>query len=207
VQDQETKLEGSAAVPVAERGSGWLVTPLLVFLAVALLFGFALMSGDPSKLPSALIGRAVPQTTFAPIDGLLEGGKPVAGFSSADLAQGKVAVVNFWASWCAPCVEEHPLLSELEARTGVAMFGVNYKDQPEAARRFLGRYGNPFSAVGADPNGRNAIEWGVYGMPETFVIDGQGRIAFKHVGPISWESLEGQLLPAVEKAKATATAR
>jgi cytochrome c biogenesis protein CcmG/thiol:disulfide interchange protein DsbE len=172
---------------------------------MAALFAFALTSGDPTKLPSALIGRPVPQTEFPALEGLVENGQPVPGFAAADLAKGKVSVVNFWASWCAPCIEEHPLLIALKARSGVDIYGVNYKDQPEAGRRFIGRYGNPFTAVGTDRSGRNAIEWGVYGMPETFVIDGAGKIAYKHVGPISKESLEAKLLPAIAKAQGKST--
>jgi cytochrome c biogenesis protein CcmG/thiol:disulfide interchange protein DsbE len=181
----ETKTE-------TRRSRGWIAAPVLVFGALALLFAFALEHGDPSKLPSALIGKAAPATAFAPLEGLVEGDKPVAGFSNTDLAGGSISVVNFWASWCAPCVEEHPLLIELAKRTGVAIYGVNYKDQPAAGRRFLGRYGNPFKAVGVDPNGRGAIEWGVYGMPETF---------YKHIGPISAASLEKTLVPMIEAAK------
>jgi cytochrome c biogenesis protein CcmG/thiol:disulfide interchange protein DsbE len=172
---------------------------------MAALFAFGL-TGDPSKLPSALIGRPVPQTDFPALEGLVDKGKPVAGFHASDLAKGRVSVVNFWASWCGPCIEEHPLLIMLRERSGVDVYGVNYKDKPEAGRRFLGRYGNPYTAVGTDANGRNAIEWGVYGMPETFVINGRGEIAYKHVGPISPESLEQKLLPAIEKARAASTA-
>lgn len=175
--------------------------PVLIFAAVAILFVFALSSGDPSKLPSALIGKAVPKTEFAAVEGLVDGPSAIAGFTNADLAKGKVTVVNFWASWCAPCVEEHPLLLKLKQQTGVGIFGVNYKDDPAAARRFIARYGNPYAFVGTDPDGRRAIEWGVYGMPETFVIDGAGKIAYKHVGPISEESLTRKLLPAIERAK------
>lgn len=184
---------------------GWLMAPVLIFAAMAALFAFALTSGDPTKLPSALIGRPVPPTTFPALEGLLAGGQPMAGFQAADLAKGRVSVVNFWASWCGPCIEEHPLLIELKARSGVDLYGVNHKDQPEAGRRFLGRYGNPFTSVGTDRNGRSAIEWGVYGMPETFVINGRGEIAYKHVGPISKESLETKLLPAIAAAEATGT--
>ena len=192
---------GTAGMPERAKGRGWAMAPLLIFAAMAGLFAFALTSGDPSKLPSALIGRPVPQTEFPPLEGLVENGQPVPGFAAADLAKGRVSVVNFWASWCVPCIEEHPLLIALKARTGVDIYGVNYKDQPEAGRRFIGRYGNPFSAVGTDRAGRNAIEWGVYGMPETFVIDGAGKIAYKHVGPISDASLEKTLLPAIERAR------
>lgn len=184
------------------RGYGWVLAPVLVFAALAAVFGYALQSGDPHKLPSALIGKPVPETTFPPLEGAVESGKPVPGFASADLAKGKVTIVNFWASWCIPCVQEHPLLARLKERSGVDLYGVSYKDSAANARQFIGRYGNPFSALGVDASGRNAIEWGVYGMPETFVVDGKGRIAFKHVGPISPESLEKQMLPAIEKAKA-----
>jgi cytochrome c biogenesis protein CcmG/thiol:disulfide interchange protein DsbE len=165
------------------------------------LFALALRSGDPSKLPSALLGKPVPAVTLGPLEGLADSGRPVPGFASADLAQGQVSIVNFWASWCVPCVQEHPLLVALKERAGVRLYGVNYKDQATAARRFLGRYGNPFTAVGVDTDGRAAIEWGVYGMPETFVIDGKGRIAFKHVGPISAETLETKILPAIRAAQ------
>jgi cytochrome c biogenesis protein CcmG/thiol:disulfide interchange protein DsbE len=191
-----------ATVGAPAKKRGWAFVPLMIFVAMAGLFAFALTSGDPSKLPSALIGRPVPQTDFPALEELLENGRPVPGFHATDLAKGKVSVVNFWASWCGPCIEEHPLLIELRNRSGVDIFGVNYKDQPEAGRRFIGRYGNPFTAVGTDRSGRNAIEWGVYGMPETFVIDGAGKIAFKHVGPISKESLEKKLLPAIAAAQA-----
>ncbi len=191
----------TAGAPEPAKGRRWAMAPFLIFVAMAALFAFALTSGDPSKLPSALIGRPVPQTIFPPLEGLVENGQPVPGFAAADLANGKVSVVNFWASWCVPCIEEHPLLITLKERSGVDVYGVNYKDQPEAGRRFIGRYGNPFTAVGTDRSGRSAIEWGVYGMPETFVVDGQGKIAYKHVGPISQASLETQLLPAIEKAQ------
>lgn len=195
---------GSGATGQPSAGAkrrGWVFAPLLIFLVIAGLFAFALTAGDPSKLPSALIGRPVPQTEFPALEGLLENGQPVPGFSATDLAKGTVSVVNFWASWCGPCIEEHPLLIALKEQTGVALYGVNYKDQPEAGRRFVGRYGNPFTAVGTDRTGRNAIEWGVYGMPETFVINGRGEIAYKHVGPISAESLQKKLIPAIAAAQ------
>jgi cytochrome c biogenesis protein CcmG/thiol:disulfide interchange protein DsbE len=124
----------------------------------------------------------------------------VPGFAAADLAQGRVSIVNVWASWCAPCHAEHPHLVTLAERSKAPLYGINYKDRPEEARRFLGRYGNPFVAVGADASGRTAIDWGVYGVPETFIIDGRGRIAHKHVGPITPEVIEQRLLPAIEKA-------
>ncbi len=184
-----------------KRGIGWVLTPVLVFAGLVALFAFALQGGDPSKLPSALLGKPAPVTEFAPLEGLLADEKPVPGFTSGELATGKPVIVNFWASWCAPCAEEQPLLVELQKRSGVALYGVNYKDDPVAARRFLGRYGNPFAAVGTDPKGRGAIEWGVYGMPETFVLNGKGEIVFKHVGPVSVQSIEEKLMPAIVRAQ------
>lgn len=194
--------EANTSTP--RRGYGWVVAPVLVFAALATVFGYALQPGrDPHKLGSVLLGKPVPQTTFPALEEAVENGQPVPGFSSADLAKGKVTIVNFWASWCIPCVQEHPLLATLKDRAGVDLFGVSYKDSAANARHFIGRYGNPFTALGVDASGRNAIEWGVYGMPETFVVDGKGRITYKHVGPISPESLEKQMLPEIEKAKKT----
>ncbi len=191
---------------VAEGRSGraWVFVPLAIFLAVAIMFQFALKSGDPSKLPSALIGKPVPATDFGALEGLSGVQGPVPGFAAAELAKGQVTVVNFWASWCGPCVEEHPLLVDLAKEPGLRLVGVNYKDEAENARRFLGRYGNPFAALGVDPKGRGAIEWGVYGMPETFVVDGQGRIAYKHVGPLTAKSIAEKVLPAVRAAQSAA---
>lgn len=187
------------ATPVAGR-SRVLIWPLAIFAILAVLFFLALRSGDPSRLPSALIGRPAPATSLPPLDGLVDGGQPVPGFSNENFASGQVTVVNFWASWCAPCVQEHPLLVALKERTGVKLYGVNYKDQPDTARRFLGRYGNPFTAVGVDGNGRAAIDWGVTGMPETFILNGKGEIVYKHIGPISPETLETKILPMVHAA-------
>lgn len=180
---------------------GMALLPVAIFVAIAGLFAFALRSGDPAKLPSALIGKPAPEMTLPAIAGLREGGVPVPGFTTADLRRGDPVVVNFFASWCGPCVQEHPLLMELKAQTGVRIVGINYKDPDPGGRRFLGRYGNPYAAVGVDDNGRAALEWGVYGMPETFVVDGQGRIALKHVGPITQQILAARILPAIEKAK------
>jgi cytochrome c biogenesis protein CcmG/thiol:disulfide interchange protein DsbE len=173
--------------------------PLLLFGAMAVMFAFALTKGDPSKLPSALIGKPAPPLALSAIEGL-DGN--VTLLTSDLLQKGEVTVVNFWASWCGPCVEEHPLLTELAKTAKVPVVGVNYKDAAANARRFLGRYGNPFAAIGADTTGRTAIEWGVYGMPETFVIDRAGRIAYKHVGPISHEALTRTLLPTIVRLKA-----
>jgi cytochrome c biogenesis protein CcmG/thiol:disulfide interchange protein DsbE len=188
---------------VSDRRSSFLrLLPVLVFIAIVGFFAMALRSGDPSLVPSTLIGKQVPEGAFPPIDGLEKAdGKSEPGFTSHDLAKGRVSVVNYWASWCVPCIEEHPLLEKLKATTDVDVYGVNYKDRAEAARRFIGRYGNPFTAVGTDGQGRAAIEWGVYGTPETFVVNGKGQIVYKHVGPISEDSLKTKLLPAIEKAR------
>ena len=138
--------------------------PLLLFLALAALFLYRLGAGDPSRIPSALIGREAPQTNLPPVAGLVQDGKPTPGIDAADF-KGNVTLVNVWASWCVPCHDEVPQLEELAKDKRIRLVGINYKDQPDNARRFIGRYGNPFAAVGADPNGRAAIEWGVYGVP------------------------------------------
>ncbi len=175
--------------------------PVALFGALAMMFFFALRTGDPSKLPSTLIGKAAPKLELAALEGLNDKGVPVPGIAASALASGTPVIVNFWASWCAPCVGEHPLLIILKEKTGVPLIGVNYKDQAAGARRFLGRYGNPFNAVGVDPNGRAAIEWGVYGMPETFILDARGRIAYKHIGALTADAVESVLIPAINKAR------
>ena len=175
--------------------------PLLVFLALAALFLFRLGAGDPSKLPSALIGTPAPDTPLPPVAGLTRDGKPVPGIAQGDF-NGAVTLVNVWASWCVPCHDEAPLLMKLAEDKRIRIIGINYKDQPENARRFIGRHGNPFTAVGADTAGRASIDWGVYGVPETFVVGRDGRIAYKLVGPISAENLELTLKPQLEKALA-----
>ncbi len=175
------------------------ILPLLVFIALAALFFYRLGSGDPSRIPSALIGRPVPQTDLPPVEGLMQDGKPLPGLNAADF-KGNVTLVNVWASWCVPCHDEVPFLDELAKDKRIRLVGINYKDQADNARRFIGRYGNPYKGVGADPNGRAAIEWGVYGVPETFVVGRDGRIAHKLVGPITAGNLKAVLLPAVEKA-------
>jgi len=175
--------------------------PLVAFLALAALFMYRLGAGDPSRLPSALIGRPAPATNLPPLPGLELDGKPVPGLDSAAF-KGEVTLLNVWASWCGPCRDEAPLLLALAADRRIRIAGINYKDQADNARRFLGRYGNPFAAVGVDGNGRAAIEWGVYGMPETFVVNGRGEIVYKHVGPISSEALETRIIPAIRAAEA-----
>jgi cytochrome c biogenesis protein CcmG, thiol:disulfide interchange protein DsbE len=177
------------------------LVPLAVFLALAVLFLFRLSSGDPSIIPSALIGHPAPQTNLPPVAGLDRDGAPVPGLDAASF-KGTVTVVNVWASWCVPCHDEAPLLMQLAQDNRVRLVGINYKDDAGNARRFLGRYGDPFAAAGADESGRAAIEWGVYGVPETFVVGRDAHIAYKLVGPITPENFESMLKPQIEKALA-----
>ena len=183
-------------------GRSWLrLAPLGVFLLLAGLFVVQLFTGDPSKLPSALIGRPAPAFTLPPVEGLAG----VAGFSDANLREGHVSVINVFASWCAPCRAEAPTLMALAhddalKAQGVKLYGLSYKDEAANSVRFLKQEGNPFDAVGADYAGRTAIDFGVYGVPETFVIRGDGVVAYKLVGPLTPYALEKTLLPEIEKA-------
>jgi len=182
------------------QGRRWLVAlPLVIFLALAGLFLLRLYGGDPSKIPSALIGRPAPQTTLPPLEGLKREGAQVPGLDPA-VFKGKVSVVNVWASWCVPCHDEAPLLTELGNDKRLQIVGINYKDAPDNARRFLGRYGNPFGVVGVDGNGRASIEWGVYGVPETFVVGREGTIVYKMVGPVTSANFDRVLKVEIEKA-------
>jgi len=175
--------------------------PLVVFLAIAALFTLRLGAGDPSRIPSALIGQPAPQTMLPPLAGLERDGMAVPGLDSAAFA-GHVTLLNVWSSWCVPCREEAALLMQLATDRRIQVWGLNYKDQAENARRFLSRYGNPFVANGVDSNGRAAIEWGVYGVPETFLIGRDGHISYKLIGPITEGNLDKVLKPAIEKSAA-----
>lgn len=177
------------------RPRRWLMLlPLAAFLALSGVFLMQLLSGrDTSTVPSALIDKPVPQVTLEPLEGLDLPGLDPAVF------EGKVSLVNVWGSWCAPCRAEHPLLMELASDDRVYMVGLNYKDKPENARRFLGELGNPYDAIGVDRTGRAAIEWGVYGVPETFLIGPDGTIRYKHVGPFTGDSIRSELMPRVEE--------
>jgi cytochrome c biogenesis protein CcmG/thiol:disulfide interchange protein DsbE len=168
-----------------------LLLPLAVFLILGGYFALGLTK-DPSKLPSMLIDKPAP--TFA-LPGLSAGEK---GLSNADLT-GKVQLINVFASWCAPCRVEHPLLMRLAKEDGVTIHGINYKDKPEAAQAFLDQMGNPFTAIGADKDGRVAIDFGVYGVPETYVIDKQGRVRYRHVGPLMPFDVEETILPMIRE--------
>lgn len=181
---------------VASRRAWLVFVPLALFILVAGLFVLRLGAGDASRLPSALIGKAVPPFALPPLAGL---DKP--GLASADLGTGGVHVVNIFASWCAPCREEAPALLDL-ARQGVPLVGIAYKDRPENTRKFLADDGNPFAAVGTDETGRTGIDFGVYGVPETYVVDGHGIITAKIVGPLTQDAIRDQLLPALATARA-----
>lgn len=165
---------------------------LLVALAVGL-------TRDPGLVPSPLVGRPVPEFALPPLEDR-PGGRAL-GLSSADL-NGEVSVVNVFASWCGPCRIEHPLLARLAREEGVAVHGINYKDKAEDAARWLAELGDPFTRVGFDSTGRVGVEWGVYGVPETFVVDREGRIAYKHAGPLTEDDYRETLVPLVRKLKA-----
>ena len=181
------------------RRSLLMALPLVLFAGLAALFWFRLGDRDPSRIPSALLGRPAPATVLPPVEGLVNNGAAVPGLDPGAF-KGKVSVVNVFASWCVPCHDEAPLLTAMARDTRFQVVGINYKDAPDNARRFLGRYGNPFSIVGADGNGRAGIEWGVYGVPESFIVGRDGKIAYKLVGPVTPENIETVLKPEIEKA-------
>jgi len=192
--------------PRPRRPTVLLLLPLAVFLALAALFLFRLGAGDPGRIPSALIGHPAPATTLPAVAGLERDGRPLPGLDGSGF-KGQVTLVNVWASWCIPCHDEVPYLERLGQDSRIRLVGINYKDEPDNARRFLGRYGNPFVASGADQTGRAAIEWGVYGVPETFLVGRDGRIAYKLVGPVTADNLESTLGPEIEKAIAAPAPR
>jgi cytochrome c biogenesis protein CcmG/thiol:disulfide interchange protein DsbE len=185
---------------VSPQRRSWLMTlPLLAFAALAAVFWFRLGNSDPSRIPSALIGHPAPQTALPPLQGLVNNGAQVPGLDPA-MFKGKVSVVNVWASWCVPCHDEAPLLIELGRDKRLQLVGINYKDAPDNARRFLGRYGNPYGIVGVDGNGRAAIEWGVYGVPETFIVGREGTVVYKMVGPVTPDNIDTVLKAEIDKA-------
>ncbi len=195
------------AIPTAEpetqpkRRMSWLaILPLILFVGLAGIFFRQLWRGvDPSRLPSPLIGKPAPEFNLPPVDGLLRDGTPVPGLATADFS-GKVTVVNLWGSWCIDCRLEHDQLQRLSQDKRIRLVGITWKDQPENARRYLGTLGNPFAAVGVDTTGRAAIDWGLYGVPESFVVGPDGKIVYKFIGPLTDDSLEKVLMPQVEQA-------
>lgn len=190
-KEDTTNTEAGVAAPV--RGGLFRITylaPVAAFVVVAGFFAYGLTL-DPSKIPSVLIGEPVPEFTLPPVEGR------TLGLSTSDL-KGEVSLVNVFASWCAECRREHPLLMKLRDDNIVPVHGLNYKDTPEDAREWLDGLGDPYTRTGADLDGRVAIDFGVYGVPETFVIDKSGRIAHKHIGAISADALETEILPLIE---------
>lgn len=167
--------------------------PLTVFLILALYFAVGLTK-DPSVLPSVLINKPVPDFTLSPIEG-----RPGKGFSTNSLKEGGVSVVNVFASWCLPCRTEHELITRLAEMNIAKVYGLNYKDKSEAVLRWLEELGDPYTAIGTDPKGRAAIHFGVYGIPETFIIDAFGIIRYKHVGPITQDILNSTIVPIIKK--------
>ncbi len=175
------------------RVSPLMILPPLIFAGLAAMFYLGMQRDDPDGLPSVRIGRETPPVVLTALG-------PGAPFDDAALRAPGVKIVNYWASWCAPCRVEHPHLMALAAE-GLPVYGINYKDDPEKALAFLAELGNPYAAMGADASGRTAIDWGVYGVPETYVIDGNGTVLHRLAGPITSMSLENQIRPAIEAAR------
>ncbi|MBL3705066.1 DsbE family thiol:disulfide interchange protein [Sulfitobacter sp. BDSS02] len=170
-----------------------MVIPPLVFLGLASLFLVGMFRDDPEALPSARIGQQAPALQITELPGK-------ALFDDETLRDGNLKLVNYWASWCAPCRVEHPNLEALRAE-GLPIYGINYKDDPDNALAFLAELGDPYEAVGADNSGRAALDWGVYGVPETYLIDGDGNILLRVAGPLVQRVIDSQLRPAIEKAR------
>ncbi len=178
------------------------LVPLSIFLALVVFFVLALKRDEQSReLPSALIGEEVKPFDLPSVFEDPETGFPSYRVTDADLKQGEVTVVNFWASWCGPCKIEHPQLLHLK-QSGMRLLGMNYKDEAEDALRFLEEMGDPFTLIASDAAGRVGIDWGITGVPETFVVDGQGRIVVKFIGPLTAVDVEKIIRPAIDKAQA-----
>jgi cytochrome c biogenesis protein CcmG, thiol:disulfide interchange protein DsbE len=175
----------------------WLyAVPVAGFLVLAFFLFHSLFGRPPDLLPSALIDKPAPQINLAAIDG------DTPAFTRVDLAAGHVTVVNFFASWCVPCRMESAQLMTLSKMPGITLYGVDYEErQPGAGRDFLNEQGNPFSRIVADSHGTTGINWGVYGVPETYVVDGKGVVRFKLVGQLTAAAMTSQLLPEIEKAR------
>ena len=187
-------LENHLPTPRTQRRAALLI-PLAVFAVVAIVLAVGLTL-NPREVPSPLIGKPVPQFSLPPVKGR------TLGLSSSDL-RGQVSVLNVFASWCVPCRQEHPIFVALQREGFVPLYGLNYKDRPEDAGPWLDKLGDPYAKTGADLDGRVGIDWGVYGVPETFVIDAQGRIAYKHIGPITSQIVDEKIRPLVAKLRAS----
>ncbi len=176
--------------------------PLIIFAALAAIFWSQLGSGrNITEIPSALIGTKAPSLAMPALEGATFNGAPMPALTDAAI-MGKLTLVNVWASWCVPCREENPIILQLAKDPRLTVVGINYKDKTENALRFLGELGNPFAAIGVDPRGKAAIDWGVYGIPESYLVDASGTIVYKRVGPFDEASLKNGLYPAIEKAAA-----
>ncbi|MBO0132844.1 DsbE family thiol:disulfide interchange protein [Agrobacterium burrii] len=191
-QDTKTKTTGRARYGLA-------LLPLLLFGGFAFIAGKMLYDQDVngldiSAIPSALIGTRAPSLSLPPLEG-----SNLPALTDAAI-KGKLTLVNVFASWCIPCRQEHPLLQELAKDSRITVVGINYKDKQDNALRFLGELGNPFAAIGVDPNGKAAIDWGVYGIPESYLVGADGTILYKKVGPFDARSVERDLLPAITAA-------
>lgn len=169
--------------------------PGVAFAGLLYVFFRSLNGPAPDELPSALIGRPAPATDLPALD------SRATAFESGDFRAGHVTVLNVWASWCVPCRAEAPALSALSQTPGIALYGMVYKDRPEAAREFLNEIGNPFSRIDLDASGRAGIEWGIYGVPETFVVDPHGVVRLRYAGPITAEILDRVIEPAIGRAR------
>lgn len=189
--DQGRRPNAADAAPARLRALRHLtfLVPVLVLLGVLAVFAVGL-GRDPREVPSALIGKPVPDFSLSPVQGR------ALGLSSTDLT-GEVSLVNVFASWCTACRYEHPLFMRLKAEGTVPIHGLNYKDAPQDAADWLDSLGDPYTRTGADRDGRVAIDWGVYGVPETFVIDRDGRIAYKHIGALTQQDLDRTILPLI----------
>lgn len=200
--DEASKDTATSASHGSGAGKRWIMAflPLVLFMGLAGVFLYQLGSGkNASDIPSVLIGSKAPSLSLPPLEGLMASGAPVPALTDAAI-EGRLSLVNVWASWCVPCRQEHPILLELANDPRIELVGINYKDKTPNALTFLGELGNPFTAVGVDPAGQAAIDWGVYGIPETYLVGPDGTILFKQIGPFTPESLRDKLLPAIEKA-------
>lgn len=170
-----------------------MLLPPILFVGLAMLFLLGMNRENPNELPSALVGKQAPAIAVSPFSNMEM-------ITDADLRTGEMRLVNFWASWCGPCRVEHPNLMALQAE-GIQILGVNYKDQPGNAERFLAELGDPYAKGGADTSGRMALEWGVYGVPETYLIDGDGNVVLRIAGPVTQREIEERLRPAMDGLK------
>ena len=189
--NNHTKVESSSSDLSAGRRRLLVALPAAGFAALAGIFAIGL-NRNPSLIPSALIGKKVPDFDLPPVKG------NILGLSSKNLL-GEVSLVNVFASWCVACREEHPIFMRLTSRKLVPLHGLNYKDAPDDAARWLNTMGNPYTRTGADLVGRLAIDWGVYGVPETFVVGADGAIAYKYIGAVTEQALNDTILPMVER--------